>query len=179
MSQEADTIQLLRLAMDGQRDAFEQLVKLHERKCFALAFRIVGEYNAALDVCQDSFVQAFRQLAKLKKPSRFEAWLARIVINRGRSYLRQNRARAKALADAPRIKSADKGSDGISWEVREALDEAVRELPDRYRTVFVLYTLNGFNHAQIAEILNKPVKTVRWRLHQARKLLRAKLDKHL
>jgi len=165
--------------MDGQRDAFEQLIKLHERKCFALAFRIVGEYNAALDVCQDSFVQAFRQLAKLKNPSRFEAWLTKIVVNRGRSFLRQNRAQAKAMAEAPRLKSADKGDDGVSWEVREALDKAVRELPSRYRTVFVLYTLNGFSHAQIAEILNKPVKTVRWRLHRARKLLRNKLEKHL
>jgi len=179
VSQEADTIQLLRLARDGQREAFEQIVKIYEQRCFALAYRVVGEYNAALDVCQDSFIQAFRQLAKLRDMSRFSSWLMRIVINQGRSYLRQNRARKKATSQISHLALAGRESDGISWELREALDKAVRELPDNYRIVFVLFVLNGFSHSEIAEILKKPVKTVRWRLHQARKILRNKLEKHL
>ena len=178
MKPEGDMEQLLRLAMDGQPEAFSQILKLHERRCFALAFRITGDYNAALDICQDSFVQAFRQMAKLREPSKFGSWLTRITLNRSRTYMKRTRRISQKLAESsPRLAVKAEADPAVNWELREALDEAVRNLPQRYREVLVLYVVDGCSHAQISEIMGKPVKTIRWRLHYARNLLRKKLAK--
>jgi len=179
MTLEKDTKQLLRLARDGQREAFSQLIKQYDRRCFALAYRLVGEYNAALDICQDSFVQAFRQLAKLRDPSKFEAWLTRIVLNRARTHLRQSRVRARVLRELPGVKDTKQPDHTTGADLREELGKAVEELSPRYKEVIVLYALNGYTHEKIAKILGKPLKTIRWRLHQARKLLRKKMSRFL
>ena len=180
MKAKGDTEQLLRLAIDGQREAFAQIIKLYERRCFAVAYRVTGDQDAALDICQDSFIQAFRQLARLREPSKFGAWLTRIVLNRARSYLRRQRAAQRRLSEAtPRFAVAEATDPGASQELREALEEGIRNLPRRYREVLVLYAGDGCSHAQIAEGLGKPVKTIRWRLHHARNLLRKKLAQYL
>lgn len=195
MTDSHDIVELVRRARIGEPEAFESLVRLFERKVVSVAYQFLGEMDTALEVGQESLVRAYQELPKLKNPDAFAAWLLRIVTNLSLSYLRSKRISVSsplgAEGEGPECERAlgtiaaaagprqDPARVAESSETMAALDGAIRALPEKYRAVVVLHCVEDVPHEEIARALGIPVKTVRWRLFQARQILRNRIEKYL
>lgn len=151
--------------------AYEQLYQLHVGRVFALCVRLCNDRDMAEDLTQEAFVQAWRKLGSFRGDSAFGSWLYRIATNTALSYLRKQTPFKKSLDIA----------DMDEPELRETTDEqigletAIAALPDGARTVFVLYSLEGYTHDEIAGMLGIAQGSSKAQLHRARQLLQRAL----
>ena len=169
-----DDAELLARARQGDTDAFEQLMHMHQRYVFNLAYRVLGDTAEAEDVTQETFVRAWRGLSGFRGQARFTTWLYRIVhnlcLNRlpglQRELLQTEPLEEALVNPAP--------SPPAMFEVREReafLHTELDRLPEKYRLVLTLYYLQDFSYDEIASALNVPMGTVKTHLHRARRLL--------
>jgi RNA polymerase sigma-70 factor (ECF subfamily) len=176
-------------ARNGDREAFGQLVRRHQRRVYAAALHILGNHSDADDATQETFVKAFRALATFDGRSDFFTWLYRITVNTALNTLRGGK-RGAALSEKSGAEAAhiggrpeslgQQGSDPAqkaqqSAEVQRVF-EAIAELSPSLRVTLVLATVEDLPHKQIAEILEIPEGTVAWRVNEARRLLRQRLS---
>jgi RNA polymerase sigma-70 factor (ECF subfamily) len=161
------------LAQNGDREAFEELVREFTPAIYRVARAIVGE-SSAPDVVQDVFMSAWRELPKLREPQRFPAWLHRIAVNRGRSTLRSHsRVREVDIASTENaLPAADFRPD---VEARAVLMPVLLALPFDQRSVVALHYAGGLTLAETAQILEIPDGTVKSRLNAALASLRRAL----
>ena len=170
----SDTGELVRSARSGDAAAFEQLVRLHLRAAYGVAFAVTNDPNDAEDVTQDAFITALERLEECKDPDRFSGWLLRIVRNRALNLRRSQAVRmAKPLAeavDAPSLSNPER--DTGRTLLREELSAAMDELTETQRQVVVLHDLEGYRHREIGELLGISEGASRFHLSTARGLLR-------
>jgi RNA polymerase sigma-70 factor, ECF subfamily len=173
----SDTGDLVRSARGGDAAAFEQLVRLHLRAAYGVAFAVTNDPNDAEDVTQDAFITALERLEECKDPHRFSGWLLRIVRNRALNLRRSQSVRAaKPLAeavDAPSLSNPER--DAGRTMLREELSAAMNELTETQRQVVVLHDLEGYRHREIGELLGISEGASRFHLSTARGLLRGLL----
>lgn len=174
----------------GDAGAFDALVDRHEGRVYRLAWRILGERDAALDAAQDTFVKAWRALPRFEGKARFSTWLTRIAINQCRNELRKRgtvkHTRPLSLdqpspgTETPRGASMA-SSEAEAWEhlrgdeLRGAFEDVMRGLEPEAREVLVLTEVEALSYEGIAELLDVPVGTVRSRLHRARAEVRRRM----
>ncbi len=175
-----------RAAADDEA-AFEAIMRQHSQLLFRTARSILASDADAEEVVQDAFLRAWRALAAFRGDSKLSTWLVRIARNEALARLRRNRPRTLPLEDAmvspdPKVQLAlaDSPARGPEFqafnsEVRKLIEEQIDELPDAFRTVFVLSALEGLSARDIAEVLDISVITVRTRAFRARGLLRERL----
>lgn len=170
--------QLVAKAQSGDECAFEQLVRAHQRYVFNLAYRVLGDRSEAEDVAQETFVRAWRGLPSFRAECRFTTWLYRIARNvclnrlpRLEAELRQTEVLGQAMA------CPDPEPDEVldARERHAFLHAALAKLPEKYRLVLTLRYLQGFSYAEIADVLNLPLGTVKTHLHRGREALAARL----
>ncbi|MCC2548380.1 RNA polymerase sigma factor [Hymenobacter sp. BT175] len=159
----------------GDRRAQAEIYKRYAKAMFNASLRITGDYAEAEDVLQESFLSAFRELHSYKGDSSFGSWLKRIVINKSINCLRNRRLQLVSLADQHEsIDFEDHAPDGDSedhaWRA-DVVRRCVQDLPDGYRVVLSLYLLEGYDHAEIASILNITESTSKSQYSRARKKL--------
>ncbi|MBT9391942.1 RNA polymerase sigma factor [Hymenobacter sp. NST-14] len=159
----------------GDRRAQAEIYKRYSKAMFNASLRITGDYAEAEDVLQEAFLSAFRELHSYKGDSSFGSWLKRIVINKSINCLRNRRLSLVPLGeqhDGAAADSADHGPDPeiTSWRA-DVVRRCVQELPDGYRVVLTLYLLEGYDHAEIAGILNITESTSKSQYSRARKKL--------
>ncbi len=186
--------ELVRRAGTGDEAAYEQLVLRHQRRAFNVAYRFLGDYDEALDVTQEAFVQVYRGLKGFRGEARFGNWLITITLNqcRNRFKLWKRRARSKhdSLSDPIgeedsdlRRELPDPGPSALEGLEARQLQELVREemghLEEEYRSVLVLRELQDVAYEDISEILQVPVGTVKSRLHRGRAALSERLLRRL
>src|SRR3954453_7895415 len=161
-------------AMAGDQDAFAALANANVDRMFALARVIVRDVDRAEDATQEALVRAWRELPRLRDPSRFNAWLRRLLVNACYDEGRRIRSRAEVvlLGDHDRT-IADESSRVID---REVLDRAFRRLPVDQRVVIVLNHVEGLSHEEIAETLGLPLGTVKSRARYALAGLRSAIE---
>jgi RNA polymerase sigma-70 factor (ECF subfamily) len=167
----ANERELVLSAQQGERTAFSALVRLHERRAYAVARAIVSNHEDAEDAVQDGFLHAYRALDRFLPDQAFGAWLHRIVANAALDITRRRKVRdADELPEsvASPFRDPAEGS-----ELRRRLVEALAHLPARQRAVIVLHDVEGFKHSEIGKILSIPEGTARSDLHYARSQLRA------
>jgi RNA polymerase sigma-70 factor (ECF subfamily) len=184
----------VRRARDGDQGAFEQLVLAHQRRAFNVAYRILGDYEEALDLTQEAFVLAHRNLRQFRGEARFGSWLLAITVNQCRNRLKHWKRRARARHDSLSEPIGGEGSDllrelpdpgATAFEALEGrqLEELVREemqhVDEEYRIVLVLRELQDVAYEEIARMLGVPVGTVKSRLHRGRAELRERLRRRL
>lgn len=168
--EQVDESLLVARARDNDYQAYEALYRLHAGRVFALCTRLVKDRDMAEDLTQDAFVQAWKNLSKFRGDSAFGSWLYRIATNTALSYLRKQKHFQNSL-----------DSDEIEIEYRETQDEqigledAIAELPDGARAVFVLYAVEGYTHDEISKAMNIAVGSSKAQLHRARQLLQERL----
>jgi RNA polymerase sigma-70 factor (ECF subfamily) len=169
---------LVERARAGDARAFEELVRRHLKAAHAVALGVLGNPADAEDVCQDAFLTALERLEECRDPSRFAAWLLRIVRNRALN-ARESRAlrQGEPLDEqaAGVAGDADPGREAERSELRDRLLAALAGLPPAQREVVLLHDLEGWRHREIAELLGTTEGATRVRLHEARRSLRARL----
>jgi RNA polymerase sigma-70 factor (ECF subfamily) len=183
---------LVELAKGGDFAAIESLLVKYERQVFALGRRIVGQHQDAEEVTQQTFLSVIEHLGEFREESQFRTWLLRIATNHALALLRKRAVRTGPSLD-------DRGDDSsyedmphpeyiavwhetpeqiaMQRETRRHVDEALAELRERYRTVFVLRDIQGLSTRETADILGISVEAVKVRLLRARLMLRERLTR--
>ena len=172
-----DTVQreVVERAAQGDQEAFATLATGHVDRCYALAYRILRDTHRAQDATQQALLNAWRDLATLRDPEKFDAWLHRIVVQACYLESRGDRrwtARVRLLSVVPPT-SPDVAKSVVD---RDALDHAFLLLTPEQRAVVVLHHHLGYPLTEIAATLGIPEGTARSRLHYAVRQLRATLD---
>jgi RNA polymerase sigma-70 factor (ECF subfamily) len=173
-------------ARGGDAEAFGLLVRRHQKRIFRLAVHLTKSATEAEDLTQDTFVRAYQALARFDGRSEPFTWLYRIAVNLSLNHLRQRKSRKVDHSDDdPRIAAmmsetrpgmqADPASSADQRKLAEALCAGVDALSETLRTTLVLVSIDGLSHEQAAEVLGCPVGTIAWRVHEARRKLRASL----
>ncbi len=176
----------------GDHEAFNLLVARWERKLFNYAYRLTGNREDALDICQDTFTRAYEQILQLKEAEKFSFWLFKIARNFSISFYRRERNRPKSasaddpendldlenlLASTPRVR-IDGGHGFEHDELRLIVEKALDQLPFEQRETIVLKVFEGLKFSEIAEISECPVSTVKSRLYLGMNLLRRILSRN-
>ncbi|MCC6927849.1 MAG: sigma-70 family RNA polymerase sigma factor [Gemmatimonadaceae bacterium] len=160
-------------AQRGENEAFASLVRLHQRRAYAVARSIVLTHEDAEDAVQEGFLHAYRALHRFLPDQAFGAWLHRIVANAALDITRRRKVRdADTLADTIASPFRDPAE---SDELKRRLSVALETLGDRQRSVIVLHDVEGYKHAEIGRMLGIPEGTARSDLHHARARLRQAL----
>lgn len=161
-------------AQAGDRLAFEKLYRGHCDRIFGLCWRMCGGDKAlAEDMVQEAFVRAWNKLHLFKGESKFGTWLHRLAVN---VVLSDRRIRVKRVQreqefsdDIERVQVGDRD---VFAGLRKDLEAAISGLPERARTVLVLYDIEGYKHDEIAKMTGMAVGSSKAQLHRARKLVR-------
>lgn len=183
-SHDTPDARLVDAALAGDRRAFDALVLRYRARIFALSLHITGSASDADDVTQDVFVKAYASLDRFRGQSRFFTWLYRIALNRALNHRRDSRRRAGPSLDDDRVRAAvavDAGGDPrLALELADRyahLVEALDALSPALRATVVLVALQGLSHRETALVLGSTEGTVGWRMHEARRQLRATLER--
>ena len=161
--------ELIKAALDGQKETFAELVRRYERPVRAIAISILGDHHSAQDAVQDTFVAGYQNLSMLRNRTSFGPWLMTIARRCALDWAnRRPRANPPEMSAAAAIENPD----GRLDEENEALLAAVVELPEAERQVVMLRYFAGHSVNQVAEALERSVGTVTKQLSRAHKRLR-------
>jgi RNA polymerase sigma factor (sigma-70 family) len=171
--------------LDG---SFADLVRVHQRLVFGLALRVVGDRADAEEVAQDTFERAYHALAGYEAERvaamRLRPWLARIALNLARNRLRRRPPPARSLEDGdgqplavPAPAAAEPAAVAERVQERELLAGLLAGLPRAYREAVVLRHVEGLPYAEVAEVLGRPVGTVKTHVHRGVRQLRVELER--
>ena len=160
-------------ARDGDRLAFEKLYRSHCDRIYALCWRMCGgDKGLAEDMVQEAFVRAWNKLDLFRGESKFGTWLHRLTVN---VVLSDRRIRVKRLQRERElvddIERTLVGDRDVFAGLRDDLESAIAGLPERARTVLVLYDIEGYQHNEIAEMTGMAVGSSKAQLHRARKMV--------
>jgi RNA polymerase sigma-70 factor (ECF subfamily) len=173
------------------RSEFERLMRQHNQRLFRVARSILKDDADAEDALQDAYVQAYRKLGEFRGEAELSTWLTRIVINqalmrvRSRSRHRnvvsftQQETGAAAELEVPDAHAESPSDAALRGEVRKVLERRIDELPEAFRTVFVMREVEEMTARETADALGIPEATVRTRLFRARAQLREALDRDI
>ena len=179
--------QLVERAQAGDGDAFGEVVRRWERKIYALAYGITGSVEEARDATQETFINAYRNLARFRGEAQVSSWLHRIAVNQ--CITRQRRARVRAETgldeevEAGREQFISTGREASpahaseSKQRADAVRRAVASLPQELREVVLMKEFEELTFQEIADALQIPLSTVKSRLYTALKQLRLKLER--
>ena len=179
--------EMLARAQAGDHHAFAHLYSLHKRRIYSLCLRMVGNVAEAEDLTQEAFLQLHRKIATFRGDSAFSTWLHRLSINVVLMHLRKKGLPLMSLDEAMEPSYDDGpgrsfGAPDLSLTGsidRLALERAVAALPAGYRLIFVLHDVEGFEHNEIAAMLDCSVGNSKSQLHKARLKLRDALRQSL
>lgn len=178
----------IRLAQAGDAAAFEFLYQLHNRRVYALCLRMMNNPADAEDLVQEAFLQLFRKIGTFRGESAFSTWLHRMTVNVVLMKLRKKTLPATSLDE---VTDPDDETGGPRRDVgapdlrlsgavdRVNLERCIEKLPPGYRTVFMLHDVQGYEHNEIAGIMDCSVGNSKSQLHKARTRLRDLLQEDL
>ncbi|MEA2447786.1 MAG: polymerase sigma-70 factor, subfamily [Actinomycetota bacterium] len=167
--------QLLTDFLGGRQEAFDELMRRHEPRIFALAFRMTGNRADALDATQDTFVAAFRQAHSFRKDAAFGTWLFRVGINACKDFLRKRNRHPLEGADQL-DNTAAPGDVERTVTLRIDVVRALQSLPEEYREAVCMHDLGGIPYDEIARISGAPIGTIKSRISRGRRRLAELLE---
>ncbi len=173
--------ELIIAAQKGNLSAFNQLVMAHQGLAYNVAYRVMGNADAAADATQEAFIKAFKSIKQYRGGS-FKSWLLRIVSNTCYDQLRYNKRRPSEPLEsddpdtdyAPHlIDTAERPEETmVRHELGDMLQQTINQLPEDQRLILILSDAEGFNYKEIAEVTDLALGTVKSRLNRARRKLR-------
>jgi RNA polymerase sigma factor (sigma-70 family) len=183
---EDKTQDLIRRALSGDQSAFTKLLNRHKRLAYQLAIGIVKNPTEADDLVQESFIKAFNSLARYNPQFAFTTWLCKIVSNHCLDHLRKKKILVVSLDEPIQCQENKIKREIPDWsrnpealltrkQRRFSIEQAIAELPPRYRRVIVLRHKEDRSYEEISQILHIPLGTVKAQIFRARELLKKKL----
>src|SRR6187402_1932354 len=179
--------ELVARCIGGDADSFNQLILRWERPIYVLAYRTIGREEDARDVCQETFLRAFRALPGFRGEAKFSSWLYRITLNLCRDWMRRERRAPLVqvpegtdpvdLADQQAAPTESVEDLVARREMSRAVSKAMADLPEEQRTAILLKEYHGLTFQEIADQLNCPLSTVKTRLYQGLSVLRRRLER--
>jgi RNA polymerase sigma-70 factor (ECF subfamily) len=172
---------LVATAAIGAEGSFEELVRRYQRPIAAYVYRLVGDYEAALDLTQEIFIKVYGSLSRYRPEFKFSTWIYKIAHNSAVDHLRRNSGRERSLAN---------GADGDSYDMpiesgslspeqesereerRIEIESVVKSLPATYRELIVLRHSQDLTYEEIVDVTGLPLGTVKNRLFRAREMMR-------
>lgn len=183
---------LVREFLSGNDAAFTQLVARYKDALTNYLNMMVGDYDIAVDLCQDTFLRVYRNISRYSNLYQFSTWIYRIATNlaideiryrkrRGRVFYRNVWGQRRSADDTkPELEITDKRrnprDEMLRRESSKVLQDAIRSLPEKYRTAFIMKEVQELPYDTIARVLNCSAGTIKSRLHRARELLQRKLE---
>lgn len=169
-------------ALQGDQDAFAQLVERYQRQVYSLALRMVGQEQDALDLTQEAFVRAWRALAGFRADARFSTWLYRLTSNLCIDFLRSRKHQRGhiSLSTPDQVQMQRQIPDpaplpeerALQWDRERTLRRAMEKLSPEQRQILILRAVSGLSYAEIAQIMDLKEGTVKSRLARTREQLR-------
>lgn len=176
--------QLVARWQSGDESAFEELVRIHERRVFGLLYRMMGTREEAEDVAQETFLSLHRHGRSFRSEARFSTFVYRVAANaalnrrrslgRGRTRMRRLELRQAAGDDLPSAPRCPEDATAGS-EMAAQVQQALQQLAPAMRMPLVMYEMEGLSYSEIAESLDVAEGTVKSRIHRARQMLRREL----
>ncbi len=177
---------LVRQLQKGDSRALEELFRRHRDTAYAIAYRLLGNADDALDIVQESFIHVLRGIAGFRGQSSFRTWLVRIVTHAALDYRRSRALRSSASLESESSPepaatcTASCGGDRrrsppdetAASDLRDAIDKALLNVSEKNRVALVLYAMEGMSYKEIGEVLGISVGTVMSRIFNARQRLR-------
>ncbi|GAB5498939.1 MAG: RNA polymerase sigma factor RpoE [Pseudohongiellaceae bacterium] len=181
MTEETDQ-QLVERVLQGNKNAFNLLVLRYQHRVAALVGRFIHDPQEAEDVCQEAFIKAYRALPLFRGDSAFYTWLYRIAVNTAKNYLvSRNRRPPASDVDVNDAEVSEIGAllrdiedpEGslLTENLKQAINQAIEELPEDLKTAFTLREFSGLSYEDITEVMDCPVGTVRSRIFRAREAI--------
>ena len=166
---------LVAQAKAGSKAAFKQLYQRHQGRVYAISFRLSGSHDHADEICQDCFVRLWQKLDQFNGESQFTTWLHKLSVHQAINSMKaKQRFWHRFLPDSHIAEDAEQHL-GQQHEYHR-LDKLIMKLPERTRVVFVLSAIEGYQHQEIAEILNIAVGTSKAQYHRAKQMLQEMLS---
>src|SRR5947207_1309234 len=174
-------VELVQTAVAGREASFEELVRRYQRPISAYVYRMVGDYDAALDLTQEIFIKVYGSLARYRSEFKFSTWIYKIAHNCAIDHLRRNTGRERSLVTGAAgdeyelpIESGRLSPEQESErrERRIEIETVVRALPAAYRELIILRHSQDLTYEEIVEVTGLPLGTVKNRLFRARELMR-------
>jgi len=178
--------ELVARSIGGDQESFNQLVLRWERPIYALAYRVIGREEDARDVCQETFLRAFRALNGFRGQAKFSSWLYRIALNLCRDWVRKERRtpvvqapeELEVLEMAALREPTPSVEDLVARrELTRVVERAMARLPEEQRTAIILKEYHELTFKEIADLVGCPLSTVKTRLYQGLAVLRRELAK--
>ncbi len=179
-------VELVKTAIAGRETSFEELVRRYQRPIAAYVYRMVGDYDAALDLTQEVFIKVYNSLARYRSEFKFSTWIYKIAHNAAIDHLRRYAVREQAVSSGFDTERHDTPVEGRRLtpeqeserkERRSELEMVVEMLPGAYRELIVLRHSHDLSYDEIAEVTGLPLGTVKNRLFRAREAMRDLLIK--
>jgi RNA polymerase sigma-70 factor (ECF subfamily) len=178
--------ELVARSMAGREECFEELVRRYQRPIAAYVYRMVGDYDSALDLTQEVFIRVYSSLARYRSEFKFSTWIYRIAHNAAIDHLRRcDNSRTEDLCleseggevyEKPLMSGALTPEQESEREERRAeIEDVVGQLPSAYRELIVLRHAHDMSYDEIAEVTSLPLGTVKNRIFRAREAMRALL----
>jgi RNA polymerase sigma-70 factor, ECF subfamily len=179
--------ELVDLARAGDAEAFGAIVRRHQKRIFRLTSHLLRSSAEAEDITQETFVRAYGALARFDGRSEPFTWIYRIAVNLSLNAIRARKStRNSAPPDDPHVESLLLETRGagpnpadatLDRELALALIDGLGELSESLRTTLIMVGIDGLSHAEASKILGCPEGTIAWRVHEARRKLRAYLER--
>jgi RNA polymerase sigma-70 factor (ECF subfamily) len=173
---------VIRRAQQGDSDAFSTLFHAHKSRIYSLCLRMTNNAAEAEDLAQDAFLQVFRKLASFRGDSALSTWLYRITVNTVLMHFRKKSLIQVSLDETYNSKNDNAKQVRREYGVKDdrlagsitrvALTRAISELPEGYRTIFLLHEVEGYEHQEIADLLGCSVGNSKSQLHKAKLKIR-------
>ncbi len=171
----------IKKAQSGDAEAFAALFQAHKIRVYSLCLRMTNNVAEAEDLTQDAFLQVFRKLSTFRGNSALSTWIYRVAVNTVLMRFRK-KALPQISLEEPWSNNADAKSGPREYGTRDcnlagcvdrlALTQAICELPDGYRTVFLLHEVEGYEHGEIAQLLGCSTGNSKSQLHKAKMRIR-------
>ncbi|MBV9670225.1 MAG: RNA polymerase sigma factor [Acidobacteriales bacterium] len=183
----AKDLVLAQSAAGGDMASFEELYRRHHRRVYSICLRMLQNASEAEDLTQDVFIQLYRKIGSFRGDSAFTTWLHRMTVNQVLMHFRKRTVKFEKTTEEgetpDQIVSGTANPEKMRIVDKIALDNAIAQLPEGYKNVFVLHDVEGFEHEEVAKILGCSVGTSKSQLHKARlklqKLLKKKANPRL
>jgi RNA polymerase sigma-70 factor (ECF subfamily) len=186
---------LVREFISGNDAAFTQLVTRHKDAITNYLNMMVDDYDIAVDLCQETFLRVYKSISRYSNLYQFSTWIYRIATNLAIDEIRYRKRRGRVFYrnvweqrpsrddEKPEFELADVRRDPrdemLRKESSQVLGDAIRSLPEKYRTAFILKEVQELPYETIAKVLNCSSGTIKSRLHRARELLQRKLEHYV
>ena len=186
---------LVREFIGGNDAAFTQLVTRYKDALTNYLNMMVGDYDTAVDLCQETFLRIYRNIRKYSNLYQFSTWIYRIATNLAIDEMRYRKRRGRVFYRnvwGSRLAANKEGAEFEITDIRlgprdeilrkessQVLGDAIRSLPEKYRTAFIMKEVQELPYEDIAKVLNCSAGTIKSRLHRARELLQRKLERYV